>query len=600
MKKYFLGFLFVWSIQSTTAQSVPVGMNDLNDLLRIKQLVGQLDPNYSMVARPFFSDNQQSNNDWIKKNTVQQKSKLVQTELADTSSQQLHLSARAIQEAAQKYEQVLNFYKEHEIATSSIKKNKAAVGSAPLFYSNETQESEDNAAYLSATSFSFAKGKGKINILPLQVFTKYNSHHPYGWNDGAMIMAKGLQTSISTGFYAKLGFLSVQLQPEYTYSANPLYATTPGYGTNTGKSYTSFFPGNSSVRINTGNISLGVSTENLWWGPGQFSSLLMSNNAPGFGHISFNTTGPVKTSIGSFEWQLVVGKLNEDTSRPYETLSLQTSKWTSDWRYFNGMVFSYQPKFLPGIFIGATRAIHLYHQDFLKEKNSLSGKYLPVLGGIFTSSSNIVDSTHAPSDQALSLFMRWLLPNYQAEFYIEYGYNDYKQNLRDLSANANHASAYIIGFKKVVPLAKQRLLDFSGELTQMAQTTSYIVRTAGNWYIHGGVFQGLTYQNQILGAGSGFGNNVQTFSLKRISGFNYIGLKFQRIQQDPKGPGGDLTTLGMRENQWTDMAYGLLLQQKIKRFVLNAEIQQVASTNYGWQPGSAMNLFAQVRVGYYW
>ena len=526
MKYLLLVYILFLSVPFTNAQTVGVGMNEANDLLRIKQLVGEVSQSQSLMARPFFTD-------------------------------------------------------KHSINT-------------------ELLLSADSAQQLRSSSFSFAKGLGKISLLPAILLAKYNSNHPYGWNDGPMIMAKGLQTTISTGIYAKFGFLSVQLQPEYTTSANPSYTTTPGYGTNTGQSYNSFTAGQSSVRLNVGAISVGASTENLWWGPGQFSSLLMSNNAPGFGHLTFNTTRPVKTAIGSFEWQLVVGKLNEDTSRPYESLSLKTSAWPSDWRYFNGMVFSYQPKFLPGIFIGATRSIHLYHKDFLKESNSLTGKYLPVLGGVFTSNSNIVDSTHAPSDQALSLFMRWLLPNYQAEFYIEYGYNDYKQNMRDLSTNANHASAYIIGFKKIVPVANRRLLDVSGELTQMAQTTSYIVRSAGNWYVHSGVYQGLTYQNQILGAGSGFGNNVQTLSLKRLSGFNYIGIKFQRIQQDPKGPGGGLTTLGMRENQWTDMAYGLLLQQKIKRIVLNAEIQQVASTNYGWQPGSVSNLFAQVRVGYYW
>jgi hypothetical protein len=39
----------------------------------------------------------------------------------------------------------------------------------------------------------------------------------------------------------------------------------------------------------------------------------------------------------------------------------------------------------------------------------------------------------------------------------------------------------------------------TGEITQMAQTTSYVLRNAGNYYEHGGVSQGFTFQNQIMG-----------------------------------------------------------------------------------------------------
>ena len=64
---------------------------------------------------------------------------------------------------------------------------------------------------------------------------------------------------------------------------------------------------------------MGVSTENLWWGPGVRNSLIMSNNAPGFGHISFNTTAPVLTKIGSFEWQLISGVLQNSGLLPPDT-----------------------------------------------------------------------------------------------------------------------------------------------------------------------------------------------------------------------------------------------------------------------------------------
>ena len=43
----------------------------------------------------------------------------------------------------------------------------------------------------------------------------------------AMIPAKGYQTLLSAGLYAKYGVLSVQLKPEYVYAANPNFEIFP-------------------------------------------------------------------------------------------------------------------------------------------------------------------------------------------------------------------------------------------------------------------------------------------------------------------------------------------------------------------------------------
>lgn len=37
-----------------------------------------------------------------------------------------------------------------------------------------------------------------------------------------------------------------------------------------------------------------------------------------FNHFSINTSKPIKTPIGSIEFQLVMGRLKEDTSRAFE------------------------------------------------------------------------------------------------------------------------------------------------------------------------------------------------------------------------------------------------------------------------------------------
>jgi hypothetical protein len=474
----------------------------------------------------------------------------------------------------------------------------------PFFYNKQFNQNKlfsliDSGSSLQPTTpKSYWNSNIQLAVLPVTINTKFNSHHPFGWNDAGMIMAKGLQSMVSAGVYARVGPLSIQLQPEYYYAANSNYTTNANYGSKNGNSLNKAYLGQSSIRLNLGTTSIGISSENLWWGPGQFSSLMMSNNAPGFQHLTFNSTLPLKTPIGSFEWQLVMGKLNEDTASPFENANLQLRQPRNEDRYYNGIVLSYQPSFLPNFFLGLTRSEHLYKSDQAK-KSGFVNKYLPVFQP--SSPTDNASLTSIPSDGAFSFFSRWIVPKYQAEFYIEYGYNDFKQNLRDLTTNANHSSAYIVGFKKIVQLKNKALLDISGELTQMSQTTSYVVRNAGNWYEHGQVVQGLTYQNQILGAGGGMGNNVQTIQVKKMRGFDYIGLKVQRIQQDPKGgiPFGTLPLIGMREYQWNDLVLGFLGQHRWNKLLVNGEMQLVNSKNYGWQSGNAFNLFLQLKASYF-
>ena len=74
--------------------------------------------------------------------------------------------------------------------------------------------------------------------------------------------------------------------------------------------------GQSSVRLNWKNLSLGVSNENLWWGPSLRNSIMMSNHAEGFRHITFNTIKPIKTYIGNFEWQFITGRLESSGFTP--------------------------------------------------------------------------------------------------------------------------------------------------------------------------------------------------------------------------------------------------------------------------------------------
>jgi len=206
----------------------------------------------------------------------------------------------------------------------------------PMFMSDDKNFNLNGDADFSVNQFrkllyKNAKYKTEVYLLPVVFQQQFNSQHPYGMNDGSMIQSKGYQLQLSAGIYAKVGPLTIQLRPEHVYAENKdfqelsevpngVYWNTPiakYYNTidlpdrfNNG-SYSKVSWGQSSIRLNAGPVSVGLSNENLWWGPGVRSSLLMSNNASGFKHLTLNTIKPIKTYIGSFEAQIIAGRLEQ-------------------------------------------------------------------------------------------------------------------------------------------------------------------------------------------------------------------------------------------------------------------------------------------------
>ncbi|MGI9139110.1 MAG: capsule assembly Wzi family protein, partial [Sediminibacterium sp.] len=248
-----LSFLIVFFVLATTliskAQTIPVGMTAVDELLRDLQLQGKISLDHSLTTRPFFT------------------SKKIR---ADSLFQLI-----------------------------------------------------DSTYNFSSTIFTNNKNTW-VEALPFAANFRYNSHSPYGNNQNGFMDAKGLQTFMSGGIFAKWGLLSLQLKPEFVYAANPNFELGNGYGAATKPNYSRTFLGQSSIRVSAGGISLGLSNENLWWGPGIQNSLLMSNNAPGFNHLVLNTTKPLKTPIGNFELSIIAGKLIEDTSVLLEVKDLTT------------------------------------------------------------------------------------------------------------------------------------------------------------------------------------------------------------------------------------------------------------------------------------
>ena len=216
------------------SQSIPVGTGILDDYYRRIQLLGKVDSSVSFTSKPFFPVDPSAS-------------------LRDRS----HLP----------------------IFSSPLR---------PLFPSSQSSKSSQSSPSSQSSQSSQSFRHPLFSILPITLQQQWNSNHPYSLNDGEMIPARGYQTMVSGGIFAKAGFLTIQLRPEYVYAQNQQF---DGFGYAKGqpdpvwqghyeflnridlperfgnKAYNHLAPGQSSIRLNFGPISTGISTENMWWGP---------------------------------------------------------------------------------------------------------------------------------------------------------------------------------------------------------------------------------------------------------------------------------------------------------------------------------------------
>ncbi|WP_316737858.1 capsule assembly Wzi family protein [Pedobacter aquatilis] len=534
---HILFFLLLGSSRSLFAQTVPVGTQVLEDYYRRLQLQGKLDSTISFSSRPLSND------------------ALKQTDVFDPSN-----------------------------------------------------DLSEKGLYKSSGPISFANGKGIFQILPFSWQQQFNSHHPYGWNDGAMIPAKGYQTMISGGFFAKIGPLSIQLKPEYVYAQNSFFNdysySSPDkelsnyyliiynlidnperFGQ---MAYNKFNWGQSSIRLTIGPASLGLSNENLWWGPGIKNSLMMSNNAQGFKHVTLNTVRPIKTPIGSFEGQVFGGRLESSGFTPLDKTALSNGSVVynqprNDWRYLAGLNVNYQPKWLPGIFVGFTRTFMSYGPD-------LEGldDYIPFFVPFekVKIGSGLGDDNE-PRDQRTSLYARWVLSRAMAEVYFEYGLNDNSYNFRDFIGSPDHSRAYLFGVKKLLQLKgkKDEFIQFGAEISQMSQPIDgLLIRNTGTFYYHYQIRQGYTNNGEVLGAGASAGDNIQSFYLSWVKGLKKLSLSFDRLEhnRDFYDIAGLANSRG-GSRSWVDFALATEGNWDYKNFLFNAKIQGIKSLNYQWR-----------------
>jgi hypothetical protein len=476
----------------------------------------------------------------------------------------------------------------------------------------------------------------EFEFLPINYSLKLDSKRPYVGGEYGIIPARGLQTSFSSGFLAKFSILHFQFQPEIILAQNLSFQGFPSnfspvevrnrflywnvgdtperFGNN---AYTNFFLGQTSISLKASSFELGVGTKNFWWGPGQWNSLIFSNNAPGFPYISLNSFKPIKTFVGNIETQLLIGRLESSNQNPSQNQDLNSvyfDSLSSDWRYLNAIMLSYSPKWIPSITFGFARTYQYYNSD---RPNDLTG-WLPIFEPMakekFLVNGNAVVYDGRRQSQQIAIFSRYKLNDAKMDIYFQFGRRDHALNWREFILNPEHARAYQFGFIKLVNVShSSKLLQIRGEITHQQESVNrnlrYDLEGGISWHTHVQV-RGFTNFGQPMGVGIGTGSNVQTLELSFVEDWEKFGVLFERLENNQDFY---YRTFGQQDERkpWIDWSAVLLWNTSYKNLFISARLQGTFANNYQWGLSQtsipefpvSQNLFSvhsQVNLIYFW
>lgn len=377
-----------------------------------------------------------------------------------------------------------------------------------------------------------------VGALPAAALIQNNSGYPRPQQDGLRWAGRGLSASFMAGAGAEWGPISAVIAPVASYQANDRFSlelaeVRPGYSPY-GSYYhagqidlprrfgdDSFFWGSlgqSFVRADAYGAAIGVSTENLQWGPARRNPLLMSAAAPGFPHVFAGTSRPLWIGIGRVQVEAVWGRLTE--SEYFDSIP------DNDKRLFAGIVAGFSPG-RTGLTLGVARS-------YLRTIPPGGMDLMDQIFGPYTGIRDNPRDVNEGDNQLLSVFFRWVLPESGFEAYGEYARDDHWQDRDDLIKELDHSRAYTVGLEKVFLLSDStRHLRVLAEATNLEMSPTWQSDRGGvNFYTHSQVRQGYTHRGQLLGAPIGTGSDAQYVAVDYLGRNALVGLSLERVRYD--------------------------------------------------------------------
>lgn len=392
-----------------------------------------------------------------------------------------------------------------------------------------------------ARSSLWENEKLSLDLTPIQVFQSYNLNSPHGINDSGLWQGKGYNMALSGGvsfkspyveftFFPELYFsqnLSYDIQPANSWSGSPYgypYSGIDNPQRFGDESFWDFGWGQTQVRFNYNDWTVGFGTENFWIGPASKYAIIQTNNAEGYPHIDLGLN-KTETALGDLEFRMWWGWLK--SSSFYERA--ESDAYLD---YLGGVSFSWDMSFIPGLTMGIHKTTQVDLDEF-----TFYHIIAPIDPGLISSFKGGEDMGQDGSDGRASVTWSWMAPSIGFEFYGEFALEDYIPSLIHLLRRPDHAAGFVLGVNQNIPIKnhKDKYFVLNAEFASLVWSRDYYLNGigwGGGFYRHNLTNVGYTNEGQVLGSGFGSGGNGQYIGLDYYAPFGMAGIYLDRKKWD--------------------------------------------------------------------
>ncbi|MBU0529424.1 capsule assembly Wzi family protein [bacterium] len=322
----------------------------------------------------------------------------------------------------------------------------------------------------------------------------YNSGAPNLENTSNIWAGKGISFFTSANFTYNSEYIFASIEPYYFISQNddyeepirvPKFSHLNDNRPHLETPYTSAGIRETQLYLNVNGFGGGFSNANMWWGPGFHSSLMMTSNTTGFGHLMLGTINEKRIKNWGFNGRYILSKFGKKSeSEPYYSGYIINATYYSE----------------PIITLGFSRVILSGGNNTEYEISLLEAALLPFEFVKINKLDNHEDALN-PVDQTYTGYINLRFPESGLVLFLEYGRNEGPNNFEDFILHPDHSRAFIFGVRKYGLMNNINLM-FGVEYANLIQTSFWQLRDTQDWY-DVNQFSNYTYDGRYWGAHSG-------------------------------------------------------------------------------------------------
>ena len=347
----------------------------------------------------------------------------------------------------------------------------------------------------------------------------YNSNAPNLENTSIKWIGKGVSFFTSVNVAYNDEFIFASIEPYYFLSQNdgyvepqrlPKFSHLNDNRPHLETPYTSFGIRETQLYLNFNGFGGGFSNANMWWGPGFHSSLMMTNNTTGFGHLMLGTINEKRIKNWGINGRYILSQFgNKSDSKPY----------------YSGFIINTTYYSIPTITVGFARSFLSGGNNTNTDISLLDAALLP-FEIVKIEKSNNKDDLLNPVNQTYTGYIELRFPRSGTELFLEWGRNEGFKNFEDFFLTPDHSDAFTIGIRKYGLFNNINLFS-AIEYTNIAHSSFWLIKDTKDWYSDN-QFDYHTYDGRTWAAHSGpdsddftilFGYANNGFSI--MPSFNY-------------------------------------------------------------------------------